>query len=223
VIPGGALVNKTTWKPSKKNYLFPVKVISRVFRGIFVSKLRSLYQDKKLTVPNSENIDALLNELMAKEWVVYAKEPFAGPEKLLDYLGRYTHKIAISNHRILNCDKNGVTFKWRDYSDHNTEKNMALQPDEFIRRILNHVVPEKFMRIRHFGFLSNASKAKSIAIIREVLDYDPKVKDEKDTETLIMEIIGIDVNICHRCKKGKFHVVEIIPPYKFSDVMYDTS
>jgi len=124
IIPGGALVNGEKWRSSKSNYLFPVKVMSKIFRGIFISGLRILYDGNKLKIPNDSNLktslsirknfEALLSSLMKKPWVVYSKKPFAGPEKLLDYLGRYVNKIAISNTRILSCNKRSVRFKWRD-------------------------------------------------------------------------------------------------------------
>ncbi len=153
IIPGGALVNGEKWRSSKSNYLFPVKVMSKIFRGIFISGLRILYDGNKLKIPNDSNLktslsirknfEALLSSLMKKPWVVYSKKPFAGPEKLLDYLGRYVNKIAISNTRILSCNKRSVRFKWRDYSDDNKVKIMELKPEEFMRRFLSHVVPKR--------------------------------------------------------------------------------
>ncbi len=204
IVPGGALTNDNQWNPTNKKFLFPVKVMSKIFRGIYVAKLRMLYNNNKLKLPSSLGIDSLLNDLMKKNWNIYAKEPFAGPEKLLNYLGRYTHKIAISNYRILSCDEKSVTFKWRDYSDNNTVKIMTLQPAEFIRRFLQHVLPDGFMRIRSFGFLGNAAKKKKIPIIQKLLDYAPqKKKDKRDTKTLMLEVKGIDISVCPICKEGK--------------------
>ncbi len=234
IVPGGALVygyndnNDHKWKPSKKGYLFPVKVVSKVFRGIYVSGLRKLYKDKKLKHPDKQSFDKQLDDLMKKDWVVYAKEPFAGPKKLLDYLGRYTHKIAISNNRILGCDKNTVTFKWRDYADNNEVKIMNLHPDEFVRRFLHHVVPKGFMRIRYFGFLGNACKAKNIEGIRKELSYMQQVKDKKEDEdendikTIMFRLTSIDISICPTCKKGHLHIIQKLPP-KFSNTIFDTS
>ena len=177
IVPGGALTFSGKWKAAKK-YLFPVKVMSKLFKGIFVSQLRTLYRQDELILPDKltetltkKKFSSLLDDLMKKDWVVYAKAPFAGPEKLLNYLGRYTHKIAISNHRILACDEQSVTFKWRDYADDNKEKIMQLHPHEFIRRFLSHVVPTGFMRIRCFGFLANAAKGKKIPILQKQLNY----------------------------------------------------
>lgn len=212
IVPAGALKRNGCWNASKK-YLFPVQVISKVFRGIYVSNLRKLFQASKLVLPTSlshHGFNQLLDSVMEKSWVVYAKKPFAGPEKLLGYLGRYTHKIAISNHRILSCDKDQVTFKWRDYADESKEKVMKLSPAEFIRRFLLHVLPSGFMRIRSFGFLANACKAKKIGIIQRQLNVKPtkKAKEKPDTATLMLQLTGKDITICPECHQGKLKQVK---------------
>lgn len=230
IVPGGVLKPDGTWK-SANGFLFPVKVLSKLFRGIYVSKLRAVYEQKKLTLPdqltetlNAREFDQLLNELMKQNWVVYAKPPFAGPEKLLSYLGRYTHKIALSNHRVLSCDEKSVTFKWRDYADNNKEKIMTLKPEEFIRRFLSHVVPDGFMRIRSFGFLSNASKAKKIKAIQQQLHYTApsRLTEKKDTAALMLDLTGTDITLCPDCKTGKLKRMADIPA-KFSNTVFDTS
>ena len=218
IVPGGALQRSGKWKGSKK-YLFPVKVLSKLFRGIYISKLRCVYQKGELVLPDkladnllAKDFGRLLDELMDKDWVVYAKKPFASTENLLNYLGRYTHKIAISNTRILSCNEREVSFKWRDYSDDNKEKVMTLKPEEFIRRFLSHVLPSGFMRIRSFGFLANACKAKKIKIIQEQLDYEPPISDEKfDTAALMLKLTGKDISICPYCKQGKLRRTSVIP------------
>ena len=222
IIPGGTLVNGEKWRSSKSNYLFPVKVMSKIFRGIFISGLRILYDGNKLKIPNDSNLktslsirknfEALLSSLMKKPWVVYSKKPFAGPEKLLDYLGRYVNKIAISNTRILSCNKRSVRFKWRDYSDDNKVKIMELKPEEFMRRFLSHVVPKGFMRVRFFGFLANACKRKNVTTIRKALSYKPiEEKQKKDIRSLMLELTGDDITICPKCKKGHFYKIQIMP------------
>ena len=203
VVPGGALTTDGKWNPSSKKYLFPVKIMSVIFRGIYVTALKKLNENEQLKLPPSLTFEALLNDVMKKNWQVYAKEPFAGPEKLLNYLCRYTHKMAISNHRILACDADFVTFKWRDYTDNNKVKIMRLAPSEFIRRFLSHVVPDGFMRIRSFGFLSNACKKKKIAIIHEQLSYKaPKPKEKRKINALMFELTGKDISVCSICKQG---------------------
>ncbi len=233
IVPGGALVDGERWQLSKSNYLFPVKAMSRIFRGIFISGLRTLHKKNQLKIPNdpnpktdlntSENFNALLDTLIEKSWVVYAKEPFAGPKKLLDYLGRYVNKIAISNCRILSCNDKSVRFKWRDYSDGNRVKIMELKPEEFIRRFLSHIVPEGFMRIRFFGFLANACKNKNIAKIRKLLSYEPAEENhKKDVRTLMLELTGNDITLCPKCKKGHFYKTQSMPN-KLVKINPDTS
>lgn len=229
IVPGGALSQSGKWKSAKK-YLFPVKVLSKLFRGIFVSKLRLAHEQGGLVLPTqltetltANGFDELLNQLMKVNWVVYAKPPFAGPEKLLNYLGRYTHKIAISNHRIISVDEEAVTFKWRDYSDNNQEKVMRLKPDEFIRRFLSHVLPDGFMRIRSFGFLSNASKVKKVKQIQTQLKYTPKKAEEKrDTASLMLELTGNDISLCPYCKQGKLKRIQEIPS-QLNKIIIDSS
>lgn len=219
IVPGGALQENGEWKAAKSNYLFPVKVLSKLFRRIFMRKLRKLYQQQALKLPDQlteklskNHVNELFEVILKKEWVVYAKPPFATPEKLLQYLGRYTHKIAISNYRILSCDETSVTFSWRDYADGNKEKIMRLAPDEFIRRFLSHVVPEGFRRIRSFGFLSNACKAEKIQIIQEQLHYAPNPQTEKkDTATLMLVLTGIDITRCPICQQGTLQRIREIP------------
>lgn len=229
IVPGGALQSSGQWQSAKK-YLFPVKVMSKLFRGIFVSKLRASHQQKPLKLPeqlttklSQHPFDKLLDTLMAKEWVVYAKPPFENSETLLNYLGRYTHKIAISNTRILTCDEQSVTFKWRDYADGNQEKIMHLKPDEFIRRFLSHVVPKGFMRIRSFGFLANACKHKKIEIIKKQLKVKPtEVLEKKDVVALMLELTGKDITLCPSCGQGKLKRIGQLPS-KFGNTLFDTS
>lgn len=229
IVPGGALKLNGKWNSSKK-YLFPVKVMSKLFRGIFITKLRCLYQQEALRLPEQltkeltkKSFNRFIDTLMKKEWVVYAKPPFAGPEKLLNYLGRYTHKIAISNYRILACDEQSVTFRWRDYADGNKEKVMRLAPQAFIRRFLSHVVPKGFMRIRSFGFLANASKAKKVGKIQKQLKAKPrKSAEKKDVATLMLELTGKDITLCPSCKQGQLQRIRTLPS-KFNNTVFDTS
>ena len=206
-------------------------ILLQIFRACFISSLRALYKNKQLKIPNdpktslniSKNFDLLLSNLMKKPWVVYVKEPFAGPKKLLDYLGRYVNKIAISNYRILSCDAKSVKFEWRDYSDGNKVKIMELKPEEFIRRFLSHVVPKGFMRIRFFGFLANACKTKNVTTIRKLLSYAPVEEEQKtDVRTLMLELTGNDITLCPICKKGHFHTIQRMPN-KLTKISPDTS
>jgi hypothetical protein len=229
IVPGGALKANGQWQSSKK-YLFPVKVLSKLFKRFYISGLRELYEKNRLKLPDqltdsvtSLDFEQLLKELMGKDWVVYAKAPFAGPEKLLNYLSRYTHKIAISNHRILGCDDQFVTFRWRDYSDESKIKVMQLKPEEFIRRFLSHVLPDGFMRIRGFGFLANACKAKKVKMIQEQLHYQPKksIKGRSVAERML-ELTGQDITLCPLCQMGHLKRISDIPS-QFNKKAPDTS
>jgi hypothetical protein len=229
IVPGGALQANGKWQSAKK-YLFPVKVMSKLFRGIFISKLRASQKQRSLKLPEqltanlpSTHFNKLLDILMAKEWVVYAKPPFKNAESVLNYLGRYTHKIAISNARILSCDTESVTFKWRDYADGNKEKIMRLKPDEFIRRFLSHVVPKGFMRIRSFGFLANACKQKKIELIQKQLNVKPKkAPEKKDVVAFMLELSGKDITLCPSCGQGKLRRIGQLA-LKLGEPIFDTS
>ena len=229
IVPGGALQAKGTWKNST-NYLFPIKVLKKLFRGIFVRRLRDLHQQNQLKLPDKltethhkEHVDEVLNVLMSKDWNVYAKPPFTSPKDVLNYLGRYTHKIAISNHRILDADEDNVTFKWRDYADGNKVKVMKLAPHEFIRRFLSHVVPARFMRIRSFGFMANACKADKIPKIKKQCgDNLNKPEEKNDLKTWMLKTTGKDITRCSVCQQGTLRRVHDIPS-KFHQVIADTS
>lgn len=222
IIPGGAL-KKQEWTPSKPKYLFPVKVMSKLFRGIFVQSLRQAFDNGELVFKGSiANLAAekefadLLRQLMGKNWVVYSKKPFNGAKGAVDYLARYVYKTAISNDRILSCENNKVSFKWRDYADNNKIKIMWLDAHEFIRRFLIHVLPGGFMRIRSFGFLANSAKTNKIPQILAVLNQPkPIIATKKETfAELMLRLTGIDINICPECKKGRLVLIKTIPNFK---------
>jgi hypothetical protein len=167
VIPAGGLsLDRTHWVKSQNRFFLPLKVLSRVFRGKFVAGLRQAFQNGQLHLPGTlaplaqpKTFAAWLRLLFRKDWVVYAKPPFGGPEYVLQYLGRYTHRVAISNHRLISFTEGKVTFRWRDSAHHNEQKLMTLSLDEFLRRFLLHLLPKGFVRIRHFGFLANRRRA----------------------------------------------------------------
>lgn len=221
IIPGGALKDNQ-WCSCKPGFLFPVKVISRKFRGTFVSLLRKAYQGNLLKLrgviadlAEPAIFTKLLDQLMGKEWCVYSKKPFNGAKGAVDYLAKYVYKTAISNNRILSCDNNKVTFNWRDYSDHNKIKKMILSAHEFIRRFLTHILPDGFIRIRSFGFLANSCKTKKIQKILSILGQQevPVIKKESTNE-LMYRLTGIDINICPACKKGKLLTIKVLPDFK---------
>jgi hypothetical protein len=163
VIPAGGLsLDHTRWVKSQKHFFLPLQVLSRVFRGKFVFGLRKAFQSGRLHLQGDlaplaqpKTFAAWLRLLFRKDWVVYAKRPFGGPAYVLHYLGRYTHRVAISNHRLVSFTDDQVTFRWRDSAHHNEQKLMTLSLDEFLRRFLLHLLPKGFVRIRNFGFLAN--------------------------------------------------------------------
>ncbi len=167
VVPAGGLsLDHTLWVKSHSRFFLPIRVLRRVFRGKFVAGLQQAFHDGQLRFPGDltllaqPNIFASwLRPLFRKDLVVYSKPPFGGPEYVLQYLGRYTHRVAISNHRLVSCTDQKVTFRWRDSAHHNQQKLMTLSLDEFLRRFLLHVLPKGFVRIRNFGFLANRRRA----------------------------------------------------------------
>jgi hypothetical protein len=168
IVPGGGLTVQGKWKAAKTQgkYLFSVKAMSKVFRARFITAL-------KTELPADMTYE-FVNELYKKNWVVYAKRPFNGPESVIEYLGRYTHKIAISNHRIRNISESQVTFSYKDYRQSATSKEMTLDMPEFIRRFSMHILPKGFVRIRHYGILSSTAKAKCAIQIKEQLPIPTK-------------------------------------------------
>lgn len=167
VIPAGGLsLDHTHWVKSQNHFFLPLKVLSRLFRGKFVAGLKQAFQGGRLQfhgklapLAQPKIFAAWLRPLFRKDWVVYAKPPFGGPAYVLQYLGRYTHRVAISNHRLVSFADGKVTFRWRDSADHNEQKLMTLALDEFLHRFLLHLLPKGFVRIRNFGFLANRRRA----------------------------------------------------------------
>ena len=215
-IPAGALsFDGKSWNPSHPTFLFPVKALGRMFRAKFLDSLQGAQATHRLALPDPHSLQSLINALYAKDWVVYSKEAFAGPKVVLDYFGRYTHRIAISNNRLLNVSNAQVTFTYRDRRDQNKQKLMTLTADEFIRRFLLHVVPHSFVRIRHFGFLANRAKMKDLPRCRELLGIpvqdSPPQPEEKSTEDFIHDLTGLAIGACPACQNGRLRVAEDIP------------
>src|SRR6202163_3766187 len=181
VIPAGGLsLDHAHWVKSHDRFFLPIHVLRRVFRGKFVAALRQAFQEGQLNfhgnltcLPQPKPFAALVRPLFRKDWVVYSKPPFGGPEYVLQYLGRYTHRVAISNHRLVSLANGQVTFRWRDSAHNNEQKLMTLALDEFLRRFLLHLLPKGFVRIRHFGFLANRRRATLLALCFQALNPAP--------------------------------------------------
>jgi len=200
IVPDGGLTKANKWKQVRceGKFLFPVKAMSKVFRAKYVSILRSKIQ----------NLDKhMMEDLFKKEWVVYAKRPFGTPEMVLEYLGRYTHKIAISNHRIKSIDDKIITIAYKDYRHENQKKELDLEHLEFVRRFSMHILPKGLVRIRHYGILSSTSKPKTIPIIKE--QVKPEEKLPQYFEPRIME--PYNPLMCPHCKTETRVTIEIMP------------
>jgi len=185
VAAGGLSLDHTRWIRSRFRFFLPIQVLRRVFRGKFVAGLRSAFQHGQLYF--SDNLSLLaqpkifaawLRPLFRKDWVVYSKPPFGGPEYVLQYLGRYTHRVAISNHRLVSSADQKVTFRWRDSADNNEQKLMTLSLDEFLSRFLLHLLPKGFVRIRNFGFLANRRRSTRLPLCRQLLGVVPQPQIE---------------------------------------------
>jgi hypothetical protein len=177
VVPAGGLSpDRTSWVRSRDNYFLPKNVLKKVFRGKFVDALKEAFQNGQLhfhgdlkLLAQPKIFAAWLRPLHRQDWVVYLKRPFGGPEYVVHYLGRYTHRVAISNHRLVSFSDGQVTFRWRDSANHNEQKLLTLSLDEFLRRFLLHILPKGFVRIRNFGFLANRKRAKLLPLCFQLL------------------------------------------------------
>jgi hypothetical protein len=189
VVPAGGLsLDHTHWVPTSPRYFLPKKVLRKVFRRKFVEALKQAFRDGQLRfhgdltlLARPKTFAAWLRPLHRKHWIVYLKRPFGGPQYVLQYLGRYTHRVAISNHRLVSLAEGTVTFRWRDSADHNQQKLMSLSLDEFLRRFLLHVLPKGFVRIRHFGFLANRRRATVLPLCFHLLGAAQQPQAEAST------------------------------------------
>ena len=216
-VPGGALSSDgRRWVPARPDFLFPVKALSALFRGKFLAHLKKANAQGALRLPpcSADGFDSLIASLYQHPWVVYSKPAFAGPQAVLDYFGRYTHRIAISNNRIVAVDKDTVAFLYRDRRDNNRNKVMSLPAQEFIRRFLLHVLPASFVRIRHFGFLANRRKTNDLVRCRELLgDLEaPPPPSPLTTQDLFAHLTGRRLDQCPLCPMGRMLILQEIPP-----------
>ncbi len=214
LVAGGALsLDHSRWIGARPNFLFPVTALSRVFRGKFLDLLEKNIDRGKIPAADNE-----IKASRQKSWVVYAKKPFGSPQTVLDYLGRYTHRVALSNDRIVKVENGEVTLSYRDRKDGDRKKTIPLVAHEFIRRFLLHVLPDGFMRVRHFGFLANRSKKQALAQCRRLLKIDPALpqSQKESAKDLLLRITGIDLNRCPSCHNGTMIVVAELPPISSS-------
>jgi len=225
VVPGGGLSpDGQRWVSCGPDFFLPVRVLGHLFRRLFLEALQKAFDSGKLhffaaleSFRQPQAFAGLVARMKACEWVVYAKRPFAGPQQVLDYVGRYTHRVAISNNRLLDLENGQVRFQWKDYRDDGKIKTMTLSADEFIRRFLLHVLPNGFQRIRYYGLLGNRYRKQKLALCRRFLGMSPSSQQtnpspaEKDYRDRYEELTGNSLHQCPHCQQGRMRIVEILP------------
>ena len=228
VVAGGGLsLDSTRWVSCRPGFFLPVRVLSRRFRRLFLKYLEKAFDSDRLQffgslepLRNAQQFRSYIAPLKETEWVVFAKPPFAGPQQVLDYVGRYTHRVAISNNRLLDIEDDQVSFQWKDYRDPDRQKTMTLSAEEFIRRFLIHVLPDGFQRIRYYGFLSNRHREGKLVLCRQLLGMpvvDPETApgdqpSDYDFDELYEKLTGSSLRQCPICHEGRMVVVEILTP-----------
>jgi hypothetical protein len=234
LVPGGGIApNGQSWIACRPGFFLPVRVLSRMFRGLFLRYLEKAFAAGALKFFSEHRhlhepgvFRRYLTPAWKAEWVVYAKRPFAGPAQVLDYVGRYTHRVAISNNRLVSMDDGKVCFRWKDYRDDNRHKTMTLEPAEFIRRFLIHVLPDGFHRIRYFGLLGNCHRAQKLARCRELLGMaaaKPAADPPADYRDRSEALTGQSLRVCPQCNAGTMVVIDCIPRLKICQPVPDTS
>jgi hypothetical protein len=221
LVAGGALsFDKKHWTASNKSFLFRVQSLSKEFKKRYLGLFKKSYLNNDLSLPgkiakysSKQELNTFVQSLFKVKWNTYAKRPFAGPEQVLEYLGRYTHRVAISNNRIKSIDNGQVCFEYRDRADNNITKTMTVSAHEFIRRFLLHVLPHKFMKIRYFGFLSHRNKKQALKLIRKLIGPGAKIpqKIEETALEMMRRLTGHDLLCCPNCKKGKMTIIKELP------------
>jgi hypothetical protein len=227
VVPGGGLspggstgltTGGSRWISCKSGFFLPVRVLSKVFRGKFIDLLkRARKSGKLLGAENETTFQRLLDASVKHDWVVYAKPPFGGPEQVLKYLSRYTHRIAISNRRLVAMDDETVTFKYKDYARNNQPRTMTLDGEEFLRRFLLHAVPRGFVRIRHFGLLANCVRTQSLIDCRRLLAVS--VTKPEETTTSLLASGPSAPQCCPSCGRGQLVAGENLGPFQLAQLL----
>jgi hypothetical protein len=213
LVSGGGLGASGEWRPAKARFLFPVKALSRVFRGKYLAALSQAFQRGEVTFARSTATlqdptarAALISQLRTHPWVVYAKSPMAGPAQVLEYLGRYAHRVALSNERLLALDEHGVHFRYKDYAHGSATRVMSLEPQEFIRRFLLHVLPPGLVRIRQFGFLANRVRKAKLELCRILLAVAEPLTAESGSADSNLP----DAHACPVCRNGRLIVIQLL-------------
>jgi hypothetical protein len=233
VVTGGALApDGDRWLPTKRrDFLFPVKALSRVFRGKYLTALQDAYTQDRLhcagstaSLEDARTFRRFLAPLWQLPWVVYAKPPFASAQQVISYLGRYTHRVALSNERLVAMRDGQVMFRWRERRHSNRLKVMTLPAEEFIRRFLLHVLPAGFMRIRHYGVVGNRCRSPKLAACRRLFAQPaPPVLPRESAVTVMRRLTGIDIERCPQCHQGRLVVIASLYPRKLSSPVAETA
>jgi len=218
IIPSGGLCKDGSWKSGRDNFFLPVRVVSRLFRGKFLSLLKQRHQQGKLNffgkaayLGKAKTFNSLLGKLYQQDWVVYAKKPFGGPEQVLSYLGRYTHRVAIGNHRLIKMEEGHVYFRWKDYKQQGEQKIMRLSAEEFIRRFLTHILPSGFCKIRYTGFLATRGRKQRVKHIRRILKCKSKELQKRSWQEWLYELTGVMPGYCPSCKDEVLVTLRVFP------------
>jgi hypothetical protein len=224
VVPGGGLApDGSRWVSCRPGFFLPVRVLSRLFRGKFLAFFQEAFERQRLRfhgqirgLAEAKAFQDLVDKLRGTEWVVYAKAPFGGPEQVLKYLARYTHRVAISNHRLIKLEDDKVLFHYKDYADDHAQKTMALEAVEFIRRLLQHVVPSGFVRIRHFGFLANRFRTDRLKLCRQLFQDanspPPALASAHESAPDPAAESSIERHRCPHCGNGRMVILERFEP-----------
>ena len=234
LVPGGGIApDGQSWIACRPGFFLPVKVLSRMFRGLFPRYLEKAFAAGELSFFSAHRhllepaaFRRYLAPAWKTDWVVYAKRPFAGPAQVLDYVGRYTHRVAISNNRLVSMDNGKVRFHWKDYRDDSRQKTMTLEAREFIRRFLIHVLPDGFHRIRYFGFLGNCRRGRKLARCRELLRMAPAARaadPPADYRDRFEALTGKSLRACPRCHSGTMVMIDCIARPSICQPVPDTS
>ena len=220
VTDGGLSPDGERWlEPPRRGFLFPTQALSKVFRGKYLDFLGTAQRVGELRIPGNDDLDDtrafefLTAALRSQDWVVYTKAPFAGTANVVAYLGRYTHKTAIANHRLVDFDGEHVRFRWRDYAHRNKVKIMRLKAGEFVRRFLLHVLPRGFTRLRHYGVLANRGRTRKLALCRALLEQPaPEPREPETAQAMMVRLTGIDITVCRQCGVGTLSQVLLLAP-----------
>lgn len=206
IVSGGGIDKKNHWKMNQRtnnDFIFPRRVMEKIYKAYFLKRMYSLLGDGEINVEDGAGLISNIETVRWKKWNVYAKAPFGGPSQIIEYLGRYTHKVAITAHRIKHISDESIRFQYKDYADKHLVKEMTLSHEEFLRRFEQHLLPKRFVKIRHAGYLANRGKTKRLQLIhQDLLLPKPILKVQIPVVLRILLKTGVDISICPVCKKG---------------------